>query len=109
MRPNIQRFFGFALIALAAIISYWPGLTGPLLFDDGANLEPVRRWLQGELSWFQIVFGNESGPLGRPISMASFLVNARLADGTIWGLKFGNLLIHLVTGGLIYVFFQRVV
>lgn len=95
------------LVVLVALLVYWPGLDGELIFDDRANLEPLRLWLAGDISWQQVVFGNESGPLGRPLSMAAFLANVSLTGDSIWWLKFGNLALHLLTGGALYALFSR--
>ncbi|MEO8959073.1 MAG: hypothetical protein ABI304_09025 [Rudaea sp.] len=84
---------------------YWPGLHGPLVFDDAANLEPINDWLRGNVDWFSVVFGNDSGLLGRPISMASFVANVALLGPSTWGLKLGNLLVHLVNGAVVFALF----
>lgn len=103
------------LLALLVVTSlaYLPGLSGPFMFDDLANLQPIERWQSGAIGWQQVVLGNESGPLGRPLSMLSFVVSAALSDGSPWGdsyawsFKLGNLLLHLATGLLLYVLFMR--
>ena len=95
------------MIALVAILAYWPGLGGELIFDDRANLEPLRLWLAGDNSWQQVVFGNDSGPLGRPLTMASFLANVSLTGDSVWWLKVGNLALHLLTGGILYALLSR--
>ena len=101
------KFLSSVLVILIAILAYWPGLGGELILDDRANLEPLRLWLAGEISWQQVVFGNGSGPLGRPLSMASFLANVSLTGDSVWWLKFGNLALHLLTGGVLYAFLSR--
>lgn len=86
---------------------YWPGLKGPLVFDDGANLQPINDWLEGRVGWMSVVFGNDSGTLGRSLSMASFVANVALLGPDSWGLKLGNLLIHLINGLLVFTLFSR--
>ncbi|MGO1000010.1 tetratricopeptide repeat protein [Lysobacter sp. CA196] len=87
------------LVAMAlTFLIYWPGLSGPFLFDDLPNLNPVQSWLTGELSWQSVVFGNQSGMLGRPLSMASFLLSAELSGHSPYAYKLGNLVIHLACG-----------
>jgi protein O-mannosyl-transferase len=91
------------LIALLAtlvltVLAYSPGLDGELIFDDRANLQPIQQWLDDEIGWQQLVFGNESGGTGRPVAMASYLLNASITGDSVWGLKSGNLIIHLLTG-----------
>lgn len=94
------------LVALAVTgVVYSVGLSGPFVFDDIDNLRPLNRWLSGELSWLRVVLDNESGQLGRPISMASFVFNVWLFGPSIWGFKVTNLVIHLVNGLLLYKLF----
>lgn len=94
-----------ALLATALIYSI--GLDGPYLFDDTFNLNPVRLWAAGRLGWAETVFGNVSGVLGRPVSMASFMLSAALGGATPLDFKVGNLVIHLVCGGLIYLLLRQ--
>jgi protein O-mannosyl-transferase len=104
----MARIALLAVLALTAVV-YWTGLSGPLVFDDVKNLMPVTDWLQGKIGWTAVVFGNESGPFGRPLSMATFLLNTIALGPSFWSLKLGNLLIHLVNGALVYAFFVALV
>lgn len=97
------------LVLAITIVVYWSGLSGPLIFDDVKNLMPVTDWLQGKIGWASVVFGNGSGPFGRPLSMATFLLNTIVFGQSFWSLKFGNLLIHLINGVLVYAFFSALV
>lgn len=101
-----------ALLAIAAclltILIYLPGLHGPYLLDDIGNLEPLKRWMDGDLGWHGVVFDNRSGPLGRPLSMATFLLNAMLAGNmNSFAFKPTNLLIHLLCGLVIWRLLRR--
>jgi hypothetical protein len=96
-----QRLALAALFALT-VLAYWPGLAGPLVLDDRANLEPLLRWMHGEVGWHSIVFSNLSGPLGRPVSMASFLANVATTGESVYWMKATNLALHLACGGAIY-------
>jgi len=103
--PEFLIRFGLLLAALVAavIIVYLPGLTGPLLFDDYTNLSPlgadggVTDWV----SFRNFVFGNASGPSGRPVSMLSFLIDAQNWPPYIAAFKYTNILIHLLNGLLL--------
>lgn len=91
---------------LATIAVYWAGLSGPLLFDDAANLAQIQRWLEGRANLYEAVFGTQSGLLLRPVSMATLALNAWMTDGIQPVLmKLTNLLLHLACG----VFLWRVV
>ena len=96
-----------ALLAslILAVVVYWAGLSGPFVFDDAQNLAAINDWLQGRIGWVAVVFGNGSGLFGRPLSMASFVANVALLGPESWGLKLGNLFIHLINGVLVFVLF----
>ena len=94
-----------ALLGLTALV-YWPGLSGPFLLDDLSNLQPVRDWTEGRLGFANVVTGNASGPLGRPLSMATFAANAALGGYSPYSFKLGNLVLHLLCGSLIFALFS---
>ncbi|UJB20231.1 MULTISPECIES: hypothetical protein [Lysobacter] len=92
---------------LAAMLIYSVGLDGPYLFDDTFNLIPVRLWAAGRLDWSEVMFGNVSGVLGRPVSMASFMLSAAIGGATPLDYKAGNLAIHLICSVLIFRLLQK--
>lgn len=104
---NHKRFLLLIAVLTITAAIYSIGLNGPFVFDDADNLRPLNRWLSGELSWRRVVFDNSSGRLGRPISMASFVLNVWLFGPEIWGFKLGNLIIHVINGLLVYLFFSK--
>lgn len=97
--------FGILLTALlaATVLLYLPGLTGPLIFDDYTNLSPLGDD-GGVTSWStfrNFVFGNGSGPSGRPVSMLSFLIDAQHWPPNLESFKYTNILIHVLSGCLL--------
>jgi hypothetical protein len=95
------------LVCLVTVVAYWPGLQGTLLLDDVPNLEPLLTWLHGDNSWQWALLGNHSGPLGRPLSMLSFMANFATTGDNIFALKLTNLLLHLTCGVLLFVLLRR--
>jgi hypothetical protein len=93
------------LLGLACLV-YWAGLDGPFVFDDVDNLSPINQWLKGDKGWLAVAFGGARGTIGRPVAMASFLLNVALLGPNIWGLKFVNLLLHLLNATLVYALFR---
>jgi len=106
-----QTTFSFGLrfslvlsgLIAATLLVYWPGLSGPLLLDAYSNLSQKgdNGGVNNLANLRQFVFGNTSGPTGRPIAMLSFLI-----DGQDWPLhvasfKYTNLLIHVLNGLLL--------
>lgn len=97
----LARWILLAGLALTAAL-YWPGLSGPFLYDDLPNLRPVLGWFGEQASWDHVVFGNASGPLGRPVAMLTFLFSGDLHWMEPWGFKLDNLMIHLLCAALIW-------
>ena len=99
---RMEILFGISLLGLLLLtcLLYWPGLTGPLLMDDYGNLGPLGD--NGGVRTFDafrnFVFGNSSGPTGRPVAMLSFLLDAQNWPPPIPALKYTNLMIHLLCG-----------
>lgn len=99
---------GLTLLLLLCGLVYLPGLQGPFVFDDTPNLlTPLQDWLHGDISWREIVLGNSSGLLGRPLSMLSFLANAAATGLDPAPFKATNLGIHLLCGVLLYALLAR--
>ena len=86
------------LLPYLAVIVLLPALSGPLLLDDSIHLGPIQQWLTNRAGTFDLIFGNESGPFGRPVSLLSFVVNAMTTGSQVWPMKLTNLLLHLFTG-----------
>jgi tetratricopeptide (TPR) repeat protein len=92
-----------ALIALGILV-YWPGLHGGFLLDDFSNL-PILADVGGVRDWHSLLrylAADISGELGRPVSRLSFLLNYQHWPTPPWPFKVTNLVLHLLTGGLLY-------
>ena len=101
--PTRHQILISALLLLSWLLTWLilsPGMTGPFLFDDFPNIEPI-----GELgpidSWelFKtFVFGGTAGPLGRPIALATFILNTNNWPADPESFKYTNILIHILIG-----------
>ena len=99
-RENLAILAGWAVLLVAALLAYWPGLNGPFLFDDFGSIALLGD-KGGVVNWetFRIfVFGGASGPTGRPISLLTFLIDANNWPAEAWPFKRTNLVIHLLNG-----------
>jgi hypothetical protein len=92
-----------ALVAgvIATALAYWIGLGGPFLLDDPENFVQLARYARGEVTWLGPVMSNGSGPLGRPLSMASLVASVWAGGFGPWPIKAGNLFLHVSTGALV--------
>lgn len=93
--------------AAATLALYWSGLNGPFLFDDAANLAPLRPWYNGQLDWRQVVLGQGGLIDSRPVSMFSFLLSAGLGGPGPLSYKIGNVLLHLLCGLMAFRLLRR--
>ncbi len=98
---NVAPLALASLILLLAGWVYWPGQAGPALLDDATSVLVIGDLKQHpEMAW-DFIFGDNSGPLGRPVSMVSFVLEKLLLDGSLETSKRVNILLHLCNGGLV--------
>lgn len=93
-----------ALLVLATGLAYGPGLAGGFVFDDYVNLNALGRY-GGVHDLQTLSFYLTSGiadPTGRPVAMASFLLDAQNWPAEPFPFKRTNLLIHLTCGLVLY-------
>lgn len=99
--PNAIVLFAALLVLLLTLWVYWPGQSGPALLDDASSVLVIGDLReQPELAW-DYVTGDTSGPLGRPVSVGSFVLEKLLLDGGLALSKRINILLHLVNGTLV--------
>ena len=102
----LQPFLLLCLLAVT-VACYLPGLAGHFIFDDGVNIGKNPHLKIGSLdftSLWQAASSGGAGPLGRPISMASFAINHYFSGLDAYYFKATNLAIHLLNGMLVFVF-----
>ncbi len=104
LRPRHHDLWGILIfpIIILTLAVYWPGLSGDLLLDDQANLQSIKKLTFEPTAWRDVVFNNESGPLGRPVAVASFVFNQLTSGGDTFTLKYTNLMLHLLVGLLLF-------
>lgn len=105
---NFRFWYHIAPCALLlGLLAFIPGLHGPFLLDDSANLQKAIRAQDTWLSWYQAILGNESGLLRRPLSNLSFLLNAHYFGPHAFSFKVVNLALHGIAGLLVFAFVAR--
>ncbi|RZG49149.1 tetratricopeptide repeat protein [Acinetobacter wuhouensis] len=94
----------FFILLSFCIGVYWQGLKGGFIFDDFVNLQELGTY--GTINtWEQFrafVINGFSGPTGRPISLASFLLDDNTWPTQASIFKYNNLMIHLLNGALLF-------
>lgn len=105
----IRYRLSLSLIAIVGLVVaiYLPGLQGPFVFDDDYNIvsNPAIALDNVDLAGLRdAAVTNNSGPLKRPLAMASLALNHYFAGGTAntFPFKITNLIIHLINTGLVY-------
>jgi tetratricopeptide (TPR) repeat protein len=106
---HVRQAFAVFQILLAMLFlafawaSYSPGLHGSFLFDDFANLPPLGEFgpIDNWSAFWRFVTSGHADPLGRPLAMLSFLIDAQSWPADPLPFKRTNLLLHLCNGALL--------
>lgn len=97
-----------SLLGVACLL-YFPGLHGNFLFDDFANLPalgatgPIETWP----TFWRYVTSGTADPFGRPLTLLTFLFDARDWPADPYTFKRTNLILHLFNGALLALLLRR--
>jgi len=109
MQRRVIIILTVATPLLLALLAYWPGLHGGFLFDDFGSLPalgasgPIDNW---PVFWRYITSGT-ADPTGRPLTLLTFLLDARNWPAAPFPFKRTNLILHLVNGALLCLLLTR--
>ncbi len=100
----------FLPVTLTIYILY-PGLYGPFLFDDDANLGALKKWANESIHirFLAFLYEGDSGPTGRPVSLASFFINDHAWPSDPYPHKYTSLLLHVLNSVLIFWFTWKLI
>ncbi len=105
--PFCPEVLALTLLLVLTTLVYWRGLGGPFVFDDYANIV-ANPGVQAEQGFWPAarlaLVAGDAGPLKRPLSMLSFLLNFRATGLDPFWFKLTNLGIHLLNGVLVWWF-----
>lgn len=104
LQRNTCTIIVISSLAIITFVIYWPGLHSPLLLDDGPQLKPILSGINSS-NWtvqYKEYILSTSSALKRPVSMGSFILNAAISGDNIWYWKLTNVLLHSLTGLVIY-------
>ena len=91
------------MILVTAWSVYHPGLCGEFLFDDFGNLPtigatgPVDTWA----TFWRYITSGTADPTGRPLTLLTFLIDARNWPASPYPFKVTNVILHLINGALL--------
>ncbi len=94
--------------ALIGFLLYLSGLSGPFLLDDFSNQINSYSYKFDLEYILSASFSNQSGMLRRPLAQFTFVLNA-IIDKSPWSYKFVNVLLHLITGALLFILLKRII
>jgi protein O-mannosyl-transferase len=104
LKTTPAAIFGWLSIVAAAVLVYWPGLSGGFAFDDYhviVNNEHLGALNHGVSGALDAAFSTATGPLKRPLSLLTFALN-HAVDGLVpLGFKVTNLALHCLNAGLL--------
>jgi len=108
MRRFLYPALYILLIALT-FLAYANGLRGGFLFDDFANLPALGASgpIHDADSFLRFVTSGSADPLGRPVALVSFLLDARDWPASPLPFKRTNLLVHVFNGLLLALLLRR--
>lgn len=91
------RILALTLIAMAGFAVLVPGFGGPFILDDHSSITDNQALQADEWTWDAVrraVLTNDTGPLGRPVSMLTFVANAMTTGLDPAPMKFTNAVLH---------------
>jgi hypothetical protein len=99
------------IVLFLCFFIYNSGLNSAFILDDIVNLNTIGQY-QHLGTWhdfFLFLLNGDSGPTGRPVSLASFYLNDNTWSGAEPSdFKYTNLLLHLLNGILIFFFTHKI-
>lgn len=109
MSARISPWLALCAILGLAWLAYAPGLSGGFLFDDFANLPALGAYgsVDDWPTFWRYLTSGSADPTGRPLSLLSFLIDARDWPADPHSFKRTNLLLHLLNGILLFVLLRQ--
>lgn len=106
---NTSSWLVLGAILLLCWLAYLPGLSGGFLFDDFANLPALGAYgsVDNRITFWRYLTSGTADPTGRPLSLLSFLIDARNWPAEAYPFKRTNLLLHLLNGALLFVLLRQ--
>lgn len=109
MHIRTTGFVGLCILLGLTWIAYRPGLMGPFLFDDYANLPSLGEGgpVTSVATFARYITSGTADPTGRPVALASFLIDAKNWPAAAYPFKRTNLILHMFNGALLFLLLRR--
>jgi len=106
LKYRLSLGMALAVLAVMALLIYFPGLSGPYILDDEENIAKNEAVAVEEISatnLWHAMQSNDSGPFRRPLATLSFALNHYFSGGfgNTFPFKLTNLIIHIINGVLL--------
>lgn len=93
--PQTISLVAFGLALALAWFSYYPALGGDFQLDDRGNIGDLE-WVEDTSTALDFILAGEAGPLGRPLALLSFALQADSWDHDPAAFLVVNIVIHLL-------------
>ncbi|MCO6442370.1 MAG: hypothetical protein J5I81_15135, partial [Nitrococcus mobilis] len=98
--PTLRPALALLALLTGAWLLYRRGLSGAFLFDDWSNLALLgdQGTIDSLTKIISYLLSGFAGPSGRPVALASFLLDANTWPAAAEPFKQTNVLLHLLNG-----------
>jgi len=104
MDMNKKIILSIIGIVVLSVVVYFPSLTGDFIYDDFWSLKKLSE-VNGVISWESLsayLLSSDTGPLKRPLSMLSFLIDGQDWPADPYSFRVTNLIIHIINSLLLF-------
>lgn len=102
LHTQIVPFLVFIALTGLAITILHLGLPGTFLLDDTSNITPISVEKFTFANVINEVFSNGSGPLGRPVSVLTFVLTEHMSGYMPGAFKYINIMLHALCAVLLF-------
>ncbi len=111
MESNTKTTLTVFIALITLFVVYYPGINGPFIFDDLANITNnsfIKLQSLDHKALSLAAMSGDAGPLKRPVAMLSFALNHYFSDGySASAFKTTNIIIHSINAILVFILCQQ--
>lgn len=108
-RASLPTWVGIGALLLLAWFAYRPGLSGGFVFDDFVNLDALGASgrVDDAAAFWRYITSGTADPIGRPLALLSFLLDARDWPADAAPFLRTNVLLHLANAALLFALLRQ--